>query len=447
MEKQENIFDKAGITFHRKLSFKLIILAGLAIILLIPKLMIISLIDERKNSANEAKIEVMDKWSKSQTVSGPFLLIPYKKTITDSENKKTETELQAVFLPKQLTIEGEMFPKKLNRNIYDVIVYESDLKLSGMFEQPNFEKLDVKPEDILWGKAHINLTISDLRGIEKEMALIWNMSNLSFTPGLTYPSFFGNNGISVALPEINPTAFHGKFECNLKLKGSESLKFTPVGENTSVKIKSVWNDPKFIGNFLPKEREITKTGFNAEWNVLHFNRSFPQQWNLQGETAVGIGEIHYSDFGVELINMADNYQKNTRSAKYGILIIIISFLLFFFFEVYSGKRIHPFQYILAGSAIVIFYLLLISISEHLGFNKAYLLSTISVVLLVFFYSLSFMNSIKSSIGFSLALAACYGFIFVLLQLESYALLAGSIGLFIILALLMFLTRKINWYKE
>ena len=447
MEKQENILDKIGITFHRTLSFKLIILGGLVIVLLIPKLMILSLITERQKSAESAKIEVMDKWSHSQTVTGPFLLIPYNKVITDSDNTKTEITETAVFLPKSLEFNGDMLPKKLNRNIYDVIVYESELRMNGIFERPDFTLLDIKPEDVLWDKAQINLAINDLRGIEEEVALTWNGKSKKFTPGLAFPAFFGNKGISLSLPLNSKNDFQGTFECKLKLKGSQSLMFSPIGENTSASVKSSWNDPKFTGNFLPKEREVNQSGFHAKWNVLHFNRSFPQQWILQSESNIGIIEIHNSDFGVELVSMADNYQKNMRSAKYGILIIIISFLLFFFFEVYSGKRIHPFQYIMAGAAIVIFYLLLLSISEHLGFNKAYLISAAAVVLLVFAYSRSFISSIKTSFGFSIALAACYGFIFVLLQLESYALLAGSLGLFAILALLMFMTRKINWYKE
>jgi inner membrane protein len=191
---------------------------------------------------------------------------------------------------------------------------------------------------------------------------------------------------------------------------------------------------------------VNEKGFSANWNVLHFNRNYPQTWVDSSPTAHKT-DILSSEFGVELVTPANHYQKNTRSAKYAVLIIIITFIVFFMFEVFTKSRVHPFQYILVGSAIIIFYLLLLSFSEHLGFNIAYLMAALAVILLVFLYSGSFMPKIKNSFGTGLSLAACYAFIFILLQLESYALLAGSIGLFILLALLMYATRKINWYRE
>lgn len=447
MENNENFLERAGITFHRKLSFKLIILGLLTLVLLIPKIMVTSLIDERKITAETAKAEVMDKWSNSQVVSGPFLLIPYKKHLVDSDKKETVVEETMVILPKKFEIRGELFPKTLNRNIYDVVVYDSELKLNGQFILPDFKKFELDSQNILWEKAQVNLCIQDLRGIGEEAVLGWNGSRIAFSPGLSNPASFSNNGISALVPLKEGAGFPATFSVNLKLKGSQSLLMTPVGENTYAELKSTWNDPKFTGNFLPLERTITPAGFTASWNVLHFNRSYPQQWILQNESKIEMTEIKNSGFGVELVTMADNYQKNMRSAKYGILIIMISFIIFFFFEITTKKRIHPFQYVMAGCGIVIFYLLLLSISEHTGFNKAYIISTIAVVTLIFFYSRTFIASIRSSVGFSLALITCYGFVFLLLQMESFALLTGSIGLFLILALIMFMTRNVNWYKE
>jgi inner membrane protein len=215
-----------------------------------------------------------------------------------------------------------------------------------------------------------------------------------------------------------------------------------------VHLSSTWNDPGFTGNFLPKTREIKESGFTADWTVLHFNRNFPQHWtDKKYDTNVSYASLQNSNFGVELVTVANHYQKNMRSAKYAILVIIIIFMVFFMYEVFSKQRIHPFQYIMVGIAITLFYLLLLSFSEQIGFNLSYLISALAVTLLVLLYSRSFMPKLKNSLGVGLALFACFGFIFILLQLESYALLAGSVGLFVLLAILMYATRKINWYKE
>jgi len=446
MEKQENILDRLGIQFHRTLSFKLIVIGMLIIILLIPKLMILELIHERQANSMQVVNEVMSKWSNEQTISGPILFVPFKKRIYDAkEEKYNEVTSFATFLPKDLNIEGELMPKKLTRSIYDVFVYEAALSITGHFNDIDLEKLNIDKEDILWDDAQLQLSISDLRGISKGLELNWNDQQYTFSPGKE-SSPIGNSGISIPLKNIASDNMNGSFKISLQLKGSKNLMFTPLGEQTSVKLQSTWNDPGFTGNFLPASRNVDNKGFQAQWTVLHFNRNYPQQWISDNRT-LKEKDITDSEFGVEMVTLADHYQKNTRSAKYAILIIIITFVVFFMYEVLSKQRIHPFQYILVGSAITIFYLLLLSVSEHLGFNMAYAIATVAVLLLVFFYTRSFMPEVKSSLGTSLGLAACYIFIFILLQLESFALLAGSIGLFVLLAALMYSTRKINWYKE
>ncbi len=219
------------------------------------------------------------------------------------------------------------------------------------------------------------------------------------------------------------------------------MQFAPVGEITEVEIQSKWNDPGFEGNYLPAERKIDNNGFHAQWKVLHFNRNFPQQWKNEEF------RVTDSDFGVKLITVADHYQKSSRAAKYGILVILFTFLSFFLNEIITRQRVHPFQYILVGFAVLIFYLLLLSISEQLGFNLAYMISALAVILLIFAYSRTFLKKWSDSAIQTLILTFSFGFIYVLMQLESYALLTGSIGLFFVLALTMFFTRKINWYNE
>ena len=266
----------------------------------------------------------------------------------------------------------------------------------------------------------MNLVISDLRGINNEVKLNWMGRELTFSPGIVN-STMGKSGISVPV-QFDPLAPNQQFDLELNLKGSKSLMFTPVGEKTDVSVTSEWNDPGFTGNFLPVERTINDSGFSATWSVLHFNRNYPQQWTNDNDSGQEKSmEIHKSDFGVELVTMADHYQKNTRSAKYAILIILITFIVFFLYEVFSKQRIHPFQYIMVGFAITLFYLLLLSITEHLGFNVAYLISASSVLILITLYTVSFMPKFRNSLGVGLSLAACFGFVFILLQLESLAL--------------------------
>uniref|UniRef100_UPI003217138A cell envelope integrity protein CreD n=1 Tax=uncultured Draconibacterium sp. TaxID=1573823 RepID=UPI003217138A len=444
--KQENLLDKIGINFHRKLSFKLFIIGFLVLLLLIPKVMILSLITERSTNASDAIHEVMSKWSDAQTLTGPVLTIPYQEKVYNEDKDKMEIFIhEATFLPKVLNINGNIKPEKLYRSIYDVVVYQSDLQIEGSFEFPDFASLNIPVENVLWDQAQLLLSIGDLRGINEAVRINWAGDELTFSPGLKHESI-GERGISVHIPKWTDRKSYD-FKLKLGLKGSENIQFTPVGEETIVQLTSTWNDPGFIGNFLPAERNITKEGFEAQWKVLHFNRNFSQQWTSKNTNNIRTAALHQSDFGVQLVSVANHYQKNIRSAKYSILIILIVFIVFFMYEVFSKQRIHPFQYIMVGSALTLFYLLLLSFSEHLGFDKAYLISAVAVIILVFLYSRSFMLRIKSSVGIALAIAACFGFVFILLQLESFALLAGSTGLFILLALLMYTTRKVNWYKE
>jgi inner membrane protein len=423
-----------------RITIKVVVIGFLTIFLLIPKVMIMELIGEREKTALSVKNEVMQQWSMLNTVRGPVLTIPYIEKVFDNDKKVYSEEIrQSHFLPKSLKVEGEIFPEQRHRSIYDVMVYESKITISGFFIAPDFGALKINPELVLWDKAELSVGINDLRGISELAELNWNDRKFTFSPGIEN-SVLGKDGITIKLPADIANTFPGEFSCNFRLKGAESLQFAPLGEVTEIKMKSAWNDPGFIGNFLPEKSEITKDGFTANWKVLHFNRNFPQAWKDDSYSVTG------SDFGVKFVTVADHYQKNMRSAKYGILVILFTFLSFFLNEIITKQRIHPFQYILVGFSILIFYLLLLSISEQLGFNSGYLISAVSVLLMVLFYSRTFLKKWSNSFILTSILALSFGFIFILLQLESFALLAGSIGLFAVLALIMFFTRKINWYN-
>ena len=424
-----------------QITLKVFIIGFAAIALLVPKIMILELIGERKTTAEITSAEVMQKWSLEQTVRGPALAVPYIERTIDSNGKETADEIKTFYLlPKTLGIDGKIFPEKRKRSIYETVVYESEIKIYGNFDLSGFEALKIPTENVLWEKARILVSINDLRGINKRIELSWNDSLYSFAPGMEN-KLLGNNGISLLMPKLSIQDFPGNFQFTLNLKGSESLNFAPLGENTEVTIQSAWNDPGFTGSFLPADYSVDNAGFSASWKVLNFNRNFPQQWKNDEY------RVTDADFGVKLVTVADHYQKSSRAAKYGILVILFVFLSFFLNEILTKQKVHPFQYILVGFAVLVFYLLLLSISEQLGFNLAYLISATSVIIMVLLYSRTFLKKWLHAVIQTLILTFSFGFIFVLMQLETYALLAGSIGLFTVLAFTMFVTRKINWYGE
>ncbi len=423
--------------FYKSTTFKMIVISILILLLLIPRFMISNLIDERKDTMMSTITEVQDKWSHGQTIKGPILKVPYMEKIYNSDNDKPIIRKKiASFLPEDINISAEVLPKLLNRSLYDVVVYNSDININGNFRLPDFSNWDIEPKDILWNEASIKIYLSDLRGIQENISFDIDNKNIYFESGIK--EINGTKGIQLNI-EINPENFNGKFNCKLKLKGSKHLKFSPSGKITKVKVSSPWKAPGFIGDYLPNTRKINNNGFSAEWQILHYNRNFPDKWKSSSV-------VMDNNFGVNFCILADNYQKNTRSIKYSILFIILTFLTFFLSETISENRIHPFQYIMTGMAICIFYLLLLSISEHLGFNISYLISAILTIGSIYIYVRSIFKNKKICIGILSGLSLLYLFIFILLQLENYALMVGSIGIFIILFTTMHFTRKINWYK-
>jgi len=468
METQnKNILDRINERISQSITFKLISIGVLVLLLLIPKAMINDLILERERRMRETIHEVTDKWSRSQTISGPSIVIPYQKLIEMEEDKGVKTVIRhATFLPEELDITSIVEPEERYRGIFKVIVYKAKLTISGKFPKPDFSSWDIPKEDIQWSKAILNLGISDLRGIEQQVYLGFDGKDYPFSPGVSTNSL-SESGIHLPLEPVADHFYENNFSIDIPLKGSERLFFVPLGQDTHVKMTSSWKDPSFTGSFLPKERKINKEGFEATWQVLHFNRNYPQSWT---EHNYYIDDVNYQDnpyklidnytatrntdkndigsskFGVNLLVTADHYQKSLRSSKYSILIIALSFLMFFLIEVTQKLRIHAFQYILIGLALMIFYTLLLSISEHLGFNIAYWISCLSVIALITFYSSSILGKKKMAYMLASSLTAIYGFLFIIIQIETYALLVGSIGLFIILALTMYYTRKISWYR-
>lgn len=418
-------------------TIKGIIIFVLVLVLLIPASMVESLIYERQSRREEAVSEVSGKWGARQTLAGPFLALPYEVVSRDDKGKETDRHIEyAYFLPDELKINGDVTPEKRYRGIFEVILYSGKLSLEGSFSQPETANLIPSGATVLWDRARLILGIPDLRGLEDQVKLQWNEENKVFDPGVPVPDLV-TSGINAPVRVQAGSPWH--FKIDAALKGSGALFFTPVGKITDVSLKSPWSDPSFTGAFLPDQKHISATGFDADWKVLNLNRNYPQQW-LQDQ------QVNYTEsaFGVEFLLPVDNYQKSTRSVKYAILFISLTFLTVFFVEMRQRSRVHPFQYALIGLALVIFYTLLVSISEHTSFDAAYLISALMTVGLTGLYARSLFSSNRMALLVGGALSLLYGFLFVVLQQQDYALLIGSFGLFVILAVVMYFSRKIEY---
>jgi inner membrane protein len=426
-----------GDKLKNSVGLRLFIIGVLSLVLLIPAMMIQGLITEREQRRDSAVFEVSYKWGQPQTIAGPILTVPYKKLVKDEKGNLTPVVEYAHFLPEQLSINAELFPEVRYRGIYEVILYNSRLQLRGNFAPLDFNQFSILAENILWKDSFLALGLTDLKGIREAVKIKFNDAEFIANPGIESKDVL-EIGISVK-PKLSASNERYEFAIDLDLNGSGTISFVPVGKETAVKISSPWGNPSFGGEFLPVARQVQSNHFNAEWKVLHLNRNYPQQW---------LGSRHKimdSSFGVELLLPIDEYQKTMRTAKYAIMFIALTFLAFFLTEVLNKKVIHPIQYILIGLALILFYTLLLSFSEHIKFNPAYLLSSLAIIALVTAYTKSVLSNNLATAIIAGILIILYGFLYIILQLQDYALLLGSVGLFIILAIVMYVTRKIDWF--
>jgi inner membrane protein len=452
------LIDRLNTWIRESVTVKLISIGILVILLLIPTAWILQIMEERQQRAGDVMEEVYGKWSGSQTVAGPVWIVPYRKMekslSTSGQSQSREVIDHAFFLPSTLKITGLLKPQVLHRGIFDIAVYESELELEAAFDAPDLAALGIAPDDMMWNDARLVAGISDLRGIAEPPVLVAGQTPLVVEPsndiGFSFPGgdkhssanrAAGTTGVQAPWKGSTAKDFKGVIRLQLSLKGSNSLRFLPLGKTTDLTLGGAWSDPGFEGEFLPVTRRISKEDFEASWKVLHFNRPFVQQWVSRDKT------LEAYDMSTRLVIPADQYQKSIRTAKYGILLILLSFTALFLVEISRKIRIHPFQYILVGVALIVYYTLLLSLSEYAGYNTAYLAATIATVILVSLYAKSFLKNTQLSVLFAGLLSLFYGFVFVVIQAQDFSLLLGSIGLFAVVAAIMYFSRSINWYGE
>ena len=406
-----------------RMLLKLILIGLLSIILLIPQQLILHMVSERNATSREAEEEVEQMWSASQRVIGPVVRIPGKNNFK-----------QVYLLPEELRVKGDVRTENRHRGNFDVTVYTADLTLDGSLQIPNLSEYVDSVYDL--SKAEVLLSLSDFRGLSENVVLRLN--------GKEYPMRSDKDEelgsvlcCRIPVEELQDSA-SAYYSVRLPLKGSESLMFLPVGNSTSVELTSNCATPSFQGNFLPDERTVADSGFSATWKVLALNRDFGQsvtRWCEYGDEVSHSVSMHDNEFGVMMKVPVLQYQQTTRTVTV------------FFVEYRRQTPIHPVQYLLIGTAQLVFYTLLLSFCEHIPFFWSYVIAMLMTVSLITGYLAGILKIRKTALMVGALLLALYIFLYVLLQMETYALLFGSLGIFVILAVLMYASQKVKWYRE
>ena len=468
----------------------------LILIMLIPMSLIKETVDERKYREQNVAHEIAAKWGKDQVVASPVLIVPYNVTVeyTQKDSKGKEYTVKGVgieeayLLPNTVDLNTSVQPEYLKRGIYQSVVYNTSTIIKGDFDKFDLDKLGLKSQDMRWNEAKLVLGVEDLKGLLENPTLKYKDNILKFEKQGNVVNLFPNALVAnIPISGIEDTKF--LFEVGLNLRGSKSFNYYPLANQTNIDIKGEWNNPSFNGGFLPETRNVTEHSFDAKWSIPSFARKAPQQWrqansrlyhfsgisladkendNYQYYNSTTVDAVasnaadavmsaadatialeQGSDYDMVQINFlseVNNYQKTTRATKYGILIIILTFVSLLFTEIIKKQRIHIIQYILIGAGMVMFYSLLLAISEHLGFNIGYLIAGVSTILLIASFIFAITKDKRTALLFVSILALFYTFIYVLMQLRDYSLIVGTVGVFIILAVLMRISTKINWYN-
>lgn len=444
-----------------QITMKLLLIGALIIGLLIPRYMVVGLVQERSNYSQQVNAEVASNWGGNQNLTGPFLIIPYVENVTEKVDGKilsTEEKRQLLVNPQELRISGDIATDRKYRSLYEVVLYSGRFALSGNFRIPPIEEMELKPENLRLQEAFIVFLIGDAKGVQRADRIKINGRAYDFKPsprnlsvtniGLGTPAGAEPNEISRtdgmhALVPLRDVGELLDFSFDLELKGSNLLTVAPVAKRTSVHLRSPFPDPVFTGNFATDAgTRVDAKGFDARWTVTEFQRNIPafvknaRLIDLQG-----------SGFGVNISTQIDNYTKTERAAKYMVLIIAFTFLVVFVTEIVNGLRIHIFQYTLIGLAIVIFFTLLLSIGEYLKFDWAYAISALAVIGLITAYSRTVFRHNRSVLILLGALSGLFLFMYMIIQMEKYSLITGSIGVFLALAVTMYATRKIQFFEN
>jgi inner membrane protein len=423
----------------QSITFKVLGVGLLALLMLIPLAQVQGLIGERNRMREQAVSAIAQRWGAVQVLGGPVLAIP-KRTRVETNNGWIVQQSTEIVLADRLDIGGSLAPEERRYGMYAAPVYTADLKISGRFLAADLQALAGNETTYLWDRAELRLPLADVRGIRRMSAL--RLDGIEHAFG---PADAGVGTMSAIAVPLDLSHFEGDahpFSFELTLAGTASLHLLPLARHSEAALASPWPDPSFDGAFLPAERKIGASGFDAHWQVLDLNRSYGQHWQQDDHRGVDIAS---AAFGVALYQPASVYQQNERAGKYGILFIALTFVAFFLFEILRKLRVHPVQYLLVGLALSTFYLVLLALSEQIGFAFAYLAAAAAVVVLVGGYAAAVLRARRAGMILAATLAVVYGLLYGLVVSEEYSLLMGALALLAVVAVLMYLTRRVDWY--
>lgn len=404
----------------------------LVLVLQIPIGLIARTIDERRATRDSALEEVAKTWGAAQEITGPILTIPVVQRWVDEQKQPHATTALHRFLPRALNVRGRVDTEVRRRGIFDVPLYTAKLHVEAAFAVPEAAEIAPLGGEVAWNRAVLAFGISDPKAIRAVAGLAWE-------PGPGDADLFAT-GLHAALPATK--AGPAIFAFDVALAGSGRLAVVPVGDETVVSLSSPWSDPGFDGAWLPIERHLGAGGFEATWRVLDLARNFPSRWI---DRQIDQRQLSPSALGVSFLSPVDTYRTNERAVKYQLLFLGLTFVCFTLIELLAALRVHPVQFLLVGLALCVFYLLLLSLSEHIGFSPAYAIASVAVVGLITVYVRKALCRPRPAMAVGGFLSGLYGFLYVLLQIQDYALLVGSIGLFAVLGAVMWLTRDVDWY--
>ena len=458
-----------GASLQNSKFLRVLVLGFLTLLLLIPVGSIRDVIAEREQTRNAAKAEIARQWGGAQTVMGPFLVLPYRTVReVEKDGKKSIEEAgtkYGVVLPEVLDLSVQQRSEYRQRGIFTLPVYRGSTQITGRFAKPSLAAIGVPDAAIYWERAEIVMALSDLRALTGAVAMEVGEQALRFAPGsgLLPLTFSHDAGKVMAETEYGRVESSGEpiagavhsalpltaenqgfsFALPLSFNGSEQLQFTPLGRVNTVAMQGDWPSPSFNGAYLPRTREVLAEdkGFTASWEIPDLSRSFGQVW--RGDE-IPYKALSAAAFGVRLFPAVDEYTMAHRAVKYAQLFIVMSFALWWLFEVIGGIKLHLLQYLLVGAGLCAFYLLQLALSEHFGFRLAYLVASAAVTVQITLYSWSALRSLQRAAGVGAAMSALYIYLFSVLREENYALLTGAVGLFLMLSLIMWLTRKVEW---
>lgn len=439
----------------KELFFKIAVIAVLMLGLLVPLQMIAGLVEERQGQRQSVLEEIAQSSSGPQHIVGPVLVVPYRvKTVVQEEvlihqngqantvvrSKNVFTDKLLTAMPQALHIDGQVKTATLYRGLHQALTFTAETKFQGAFEL-DMVALASDPS-VTIGEAYLAMGIRDVRGIRNIPRVDWQGKPLLFQPEARLDTL--GTGIHVPLPGLDYSKVgQFPFTLPLELMGTTSLSFTPVGKDTRVQLAANWPHPSFFGQSLPTKREVRADGFTANWQTTWLNTELARAKDPDSKSDAGLTN---HQMGVRFIQPVDEYQQAERAMKYAVLFVLLTFTGFFLFEMLKKLPIHPMQYALVGAALAMFYLLLIALSEHAEFAVAYAAASTACVALIGFYLSFVLQHWQRGMAFAGMLCVLYATLYVLLQSEDNALLLGALLMFGVLAAVMVLTRRLDWYR-